>query len=378
MASVQKKKDRYFVVYRYQGKQVWEPYGRNYKKAKKEARKAAEALDNKKDPRKRNVELKTETDKKPTLAEVAGRWLDIKQTEVRPKTYASYKPMVRRIIAELGDKEIQAITQEDAEDFKTKVLSEAGPDLTKRVLTVFKSICDRAVQLKYREGNPLEYVSKPDTPKREMDWLSADEMKRLIAATDKRHRCLIMFACLTGCRQSEVLGLRWSDTDLVAGKVFIRQVQHGGCFYEPKTKKSRRTILIPPALTKELKLHQLRQASDDLPENKHDLVFPNRVGNPMSGLNLTRRILRPALRRAGLKEVGFHALRHSYISMLMNQGVSIKFISQQAGHSSCKITWDRYGHVYPEAEKAAIIRLEERFFGQPEEPQTVEAVAENF
>ena len=77
----------------------------------------------------------------------------------------------------------------------------------------------------------------------------------------------------------------------------------------------------------------------------------------MAGRNLLQRIFEPALRAAGLRKVSFHALRHSYVSLLLSQGESIKFISRQVGHSSAKLTLDIYSHLLEGAQGEAMRRL---------------------
>lgn len=119
---------------------------------------------------------------------------------------------------------------------------------------------------------------------------------------------------------------------------------------------------MPETLIGELKSHQLYQTVY-LKTNEHDLVFTNTQGGPVNNKNFTRRTLRAALRRAGLREVErpCHALRHSYVSMLVNQGANIKFIQKQVGHSSARITWDIYSHLYPEAELEEMKKLDMNF-----------------
>ncbi|MHB0977663.1 MAG: tyrosine-type recombinase/integrase [Candidatus Aquicultorales bacterium] len=373
--SIHKRGPSYYVVYRTpEGKQKWKKAGPSYKE---------NAL-----PLKTEIQKQLLTNgvykeiKDTTFKGLAEKWLKLKKTKLRPKSYGSYEPMILRIVKGFdsegkivqegdrkkkkihdgfGDRNPKTIQQEEIEEFAARMLEALSPDLTKRTLTLFKAICAKGIQWSYLNSNPVEYVEKPESPKPEMDYLSPDEMERLIKSTDNRYKCLITFACLTGCRQSEILGLRWSDVDFASGKVHIRQVYHGGRFDKPKTEKSRRAVLISPRLMEELKTHQLRQTVE-LGSNAHNLVFPNLMGKPMDGHNLTRRILRPALTRAGIREIRFHDLRHSYISMLMNQGANIRFIQQQAGHSSAQITWDRYGHVYPETEQAAVLQAENAIF----------------
>ncbi len=111
----------------------------------------------------------------------------------------------------------------------------------------------------------------------------------------------------------------------------------------------------------ELKTHQARLAVE-LSSNEHDLVFPNLNGKPMDSQNLRRRVLEPALKRAGIRQVGFHALRHSYVSMLVAQGENIKTIQQLVGHSSAKITWDTYAHLFSGTTKKAVNKLSKSLF----------------
>ncbi len=160
-------------------------------------------------------------------------------------------------------------------------------------------------------------------------------------------------------RQSEVLGLEWGDIDWHSGKIYVRRVLQQGRFYEPKTQSSKRAVVVPPVLVEALRIHQVRQSVEPA-QNPLDLVFPNSAGRPMASRNLSQRVFEPALRAAGLRKVSFHALRHSYVSLLLGQGESIKFISRQVGHASAKMTLDIYCHLLESANEEAMARLQER------------------
>ncbi|MCK4268051.1 MAG: site-specific integrase [Actinomycetia bacterium] len=365
MASIVKKTKNkglaYYVVYRLDGKQYWKLAGSR----RKDAEKLKSQIEH---------DIHTGTHQELpeiTFRELANKWLDIKRTQVRPKTFASYKPHVSRLIDQFGPYKAKRITQEMVERFAAELSEQTvlAPATASRILTLLGGIFRKGQQWSYVGRNPAEHVSKPKLVKPEVEFLLPDEIKRLMKATDQRHRCLIMFACLTGCRQSEILGLRWSDIDLEAGMVNIRQVLQGGSFFEPKTPKSKRTIVIPPILVQELKVHKTRQAVE-LDANECDLVFTNQLGRPMHSRNLTQRVLEPTLRRAGLRRVGFHALRHSYVSLLINQGENVRFIQEQVGHSSATVTWDIYSHLFPENKKEAVLRLQNSLFKREDELQT--------
>jgi integrase len=356
MASIVKKTRQrgsaYFVVYRLDGKQRWKFGGRR--------RTDAERL-------KARIEhgLHTGTYQELpdiTFKELAEKWLELKESQVRPKTFASYRPHVERLITAFGQYKVKNISQEMVERFAANLSAQGiAPATASRCLTLAGSIFRKGMQWGYLSKNPAEFVVKPKVPKPKVDILEPDEIKQLIDATDPRYHCLIMFACLTGCRQSEILGLRWADVDLANGRVFIRQTLQGNQFFEPKTESSRRVIDLLPVLVEELKTHQVRQAVE-LPQNPYDLVFTSLKGTPMKGRNVTQRILEPALKRAGLRKVGFHSLRHSYVSMLIAQGENVKTIQALVGHSSAKVTWDRYSHLFSGTTKKAVLRLGDRLF----------------
>jgi len=346
---------RYYVVYRIGGRKRWRYAGVRRKDA-----------DRLKLEIERSIAMGTYAEPRDiAFSALAGEWLRIKEAEVRPSTFAAYKAAVDRAISFFGKETlVRSITSQDVDRYAHHLAGLHLSGATRhRSLTVLKAIFRKAVSWGYLHRNPAETVAMPKVTKPEIDYLEPDEIKRLIEATEERHRPLIMFACLTGARQSEILGLSWDDLDLEGGKAYIRRVLSGGKFYPPKTEASRRVIDLPPILVEELKIHRLRQAVE-LEGNPHNLVFTTTTGTPMDKRNVTQRILEPALRRAGLRKVGFHSLRHSYVSMLIHQGENIKTIQSLVGHSSAKVTWDIYSHVFEGAGREAARRLEESLFGR--------------
>ncbi len=114
---------------------------------------------------------------------------------------------------------------------------------------------------------------------------------------------------------------------------------------------------MPSPLLSELKRWKLK-----CPKGEQELVFPNTLGKPENNSNVLRRVFHPALRRAGLRKVRFHDLRHTYASLLIANGEHPKYIQTQMGHSSIKVTMDTYGHLMQAtnaqaAEKLATLAL---------------------
>ena len=106
------------------------------------------------------------------------------------------------------------------------------------------------------------------------------------------------------------------------------------------------------------------------PYSPFDLVFPTPEGTPIDPANLRHRVWTSTLTRAGLLGIRIHDLRHTFASLLINQGENLKYVQSQLGHSTIKTTVDRYGHLMPDAHRGANDRLDSTLFG--DRPQNVD------
>jgi integrase len=180
-----------------------------------------------------------------------------------------------------------------------------------------------------------------------MTALDAAGLRSLVdAANGQFARTLLATAALTGMRRGELLALRWRDVDYTNGRVWVRRsVGLGGVIKQPKSRKSVRPVALPPILASELDALW----SESTFREADDLVFASERGTPLDGRNMIRVIFEPAKKRAGIKRLRFHDLRHSYASILIEQGVHPKAISELLGHASVAITMDRYAHLFDRA-----------------------------
>jgi integrase len=160
-------------------------------------------------------------------------------------------------------------------------------------------------------------------------------------AKGDRLEALYVLALMTGLRRGELLGLRWSDVDLEGRRLVVRrslQVNDEGRWVlgAPKTKHSRRPVLLTGTAVKALREHRDRQ---DIEREKagelwheRDLVFTNTVGNPLGEKELLHRSFYPLLERAQLPKVRFHDLRHSTATLLLGEGCTPR------SSASCSVT----------------------------------------
>jgi integrase len=92
-------------------------------------------------------------------------------------------------------------------------------------------------------------------------------------------------------------------------------------------------------------------------------MFCTTVGTPLDRGNVVKREFWPSLKRAGLRRIRFHDLRHTFATLLIDQGESAKYIQTQLGHASIQVTMDRYGHLLPDVHQQAAQRFDENLFG---------------
>jgi integrase len=156
----------------------------------------------------------------------------------------------------------------------------------------------------------------------------------------------------------------------LCGRSNCRRANYQGDITTPKTTHSERTVDLPARIVTLLQDYRTRY-----PAKKGDYIFRTETGTPLDPDNWFGKFFVPTaikaeLRPATLTEdrddeqlVGLHTLRHTYASLLINQGESIKYVSKQLGHASINITADLYGHLFKETSVSAMNRLSMRIPG---------------
>jgi integrase len=143
--------------------------------------------------------------------------------------------------------------------------------------------------------------------------------------------------------------------DVVEGAVLVRRTWHPKYGYDLPKNRQQRSVRIGDELAGILKLQCVDREPDEL-------VFPDENGEPQNPKKMVTSKFFPALKAAKVRRVRFHDLRHTYASMLIALGVNIKFLQQQLGHKSIKVTYDTYGHLFPEVDQEIPERLEFELF----------------
>ncbi len=284
-----------------------------------------------------------------TFGEFSAQWAAGNLSRLKPSTSSGYRSLLgTHLLPFFGAMTLRGIKPHDVERFLAERLTSGlSPSRTGQCLRLLKLILNSAQNNDFIAKNPAASIKAPRTSKREMRFLSAPEIARLVAETPPEYRCLVNLLAYTGLRWGEATALRWGRVDMARRRLEIREScsEVRGRLYFGGTKTyAHRTVPLPSFLIAELERPQEAAPSD--------LVFTTPTGEPLRNGNFRRRVWYPALERAGLPAIRIHDLRHSCASMLIQAGHSPKSVQLHLGHSSIAVTMDTYTHLFPdEADK---------------------------
>jgi integrase len=319
-----------------------------------------------------------------TLAVFLTRWLQSHETRIRPSTQVEYGRIVRQywlgtgFAANLGQ---QALTRLQPQDVEQRMAELLARKLSPTTVRYARGVLRRALNDGMREGilnrNVASLARPPRLATREMRALSPAEASRLLSGTvDDPMGPLYAIALATGCRLGELLGLAWSDLAANGSALTVRRALaesgriaddkgHRHTLWslaEPKTRRSRRTIMVPKFAREALRRQKTAQAIQRLAagtswQDQADLMFTDALGRPVRPDAVSRTFHQTAI-RLGLQPIRFHDLRHSAASLMLAQGVPLKTVSETLGHASIAITADTYAHVTPDLRREAADALD--------------------
>ena len=318
-----------------------------------------------------------------TLGEWMERWLDeYAVPTLRPNTVSVYNNCIKNHIRPaLGEKPLRFITRNDVQRFYNKLKRtksrSAGKDkllsdtTVRGVHMLLHEIMDAAVRAKLIFKNPTDGTTIPKcnyAPKR---ILNEEQLERFMTAIREEPLWHDFFyvEITTGLRKGEICGLKWIDFDEQTGKLKVRRsvsVARGGELQvgETKTEKGTRTILLPPSTFQLLKERHKKAMTE--------WIFPSLITpeNPTSPNSAFQRF-KVILKGAGLPDIRFHDLRHTFATHALTGGVDAKTLSGILGHTNASFTLDTYTHVTTDMQKnasAIVGDFMEELFGKELKP----------
>ena len=328
--------------------------------------------------------------KTPTFKAAAEMWF-LSKTDRRASHVADLRSRLdRHLLPRLGALRLDHITVAMVEQLRNDLRAqEYAPRTINTIVRIAGAVFRAAIRRGEAVSNPVDRLERAFTAARELvpggdgdssddtvspdAILSPDEIRGMLnATTPGLYRTLFTTAALSGARSGELFALRWGDVEIPASgaaHVYIRRTVswarvNGEAirpkFYAPKTKAGLRKIPIPAELVATLRAWKIQ-----CPPTQDELVFPAATGQPIRRSNALRYGLWPALRRAGLRRVNMHSLRHSFASALIMGGAAVTEVQSLLGHASPAITLRIYSHWFKTIDSGAVGRLSQIILGSP-------------
>ncbi len=299
----------------------------------------------------------------------AEKWLDVTKSQVRESTYIKYRNMMNSyILPELGDVEWRSISRGSIERFCSRMLSVGGKNhkgLSPKTVSDIMSVIRHVFRYAFNYGEILPFdistISVKREPK-EMQVLSRkeqDTLYRFLYANLNDRNLGILICMFAGLRLGEICALRWEDISFAEQVIFVRQsmqrLQTNNLsgrktkiiITAPKSRSSIRKIPIPKELANILFSYW---------KGKQGYVLTGQINVFVEPRSMERHFKR-ILGQAGLEQVNFHVLRHTFATRCIEMDFDVKSLSELLGHANVNITLNRYVHPSMELKRKNMQRL---------------------
>ncbi|MBC9822548.1 site-specific integrase [Terrabacter sp. MAHUQ-38] len=295
-----------------------------------------------------------------TVRQAVEDWLAFGLGSRDSETRAANESLCRNhVIPLLGARRLRDLTAREVDAWLLGLSEKLSTRTLRGVRACLVRSVNRAMARDKVKRNVVLLCSVPTgRPGRPSKSLTTDQARDVLTKTagDWMHNYIVV-SLLTGARTEELRALQWQHVHLegmphasppIPAYVEVwRSVRAGG---DTKTRRSRRTLALPSRAVEALRRQRVEQAELRLQAGErwtdHGLVFPSKVGTPMDRNNALRAFRSALVKVPGLDPAEWspRELRHSFVSLLSDSGVSLEEISRLVGHSGTSVTELVYRH----------------------------------
>lgn len=311
-----------------------------------------------------------------TVEEWCDLWIE-SRPHVKASTDSTDRGRARKhIVGRLGRLQLAQITPLTVQHWVTRLLDDAdlAPKTVRNCHGLLHSMLDAAVSERLIASNPAAGTKLPAAGAPEMHFLTVEQVQALLAAIPAHYVPLVTTLVGTGLRWGEAAGLRRRRVDVFRRQLSVeetlQEVDGTLSWGPPKTRRSRRTVSLPPTVVE--KLIPLVDGPAD------ETVFRTPRGALLRRRNFGQRVWHPAIEKANADgpvlpaDLRVHDLRHTHVAQLIARGVHPAAISRRLGHASIQVTMDVYGHLLPEVDERVTAAAEAVFAADsPKSPPRV-------
>lgn len=277
----------------------------------------------------------------------------------KPSTKHLYESYLKVNLVAINPKIAKEIKKRDVENL---VLSLKKNGLSNKtingIITFMQAVLNYGVDIDLLKQNPISKFKKLPQIKPTIHFLNDIQMNvflKLAKEDFPNYYAFFATAIYTGMRRGELLGLEWNDINFKQNKIKINKQIYRGVVQHTKTGKER-TIDIPEVLADILKNHIKKR------NVVSRLVFHNSEGKPIHPYNMEERYFHPLIKKCNLlldaenqiEKLRFHDLRHTYATYLLSNGIPVKYVQEQLGHATARMTLDTYASVMPSVKFGAL------------------------
>ncbi|MEW5908553.1 MAG: site-specific integrase [Thermodesulfobacteriota bacterium] len=322
----------------------------------------------------------------PLFKDYAQQWLHGYVKPLRkPSTFERYEQAMKHILPIIGNKPLDQITRGDVRDVLLRIFQQG---LSNSSVSIARDAISgpfgHAVDAELIQVNPgigvLKRLGLERRQQLSIEPLTRDEVDLFLTTCQNREPGYYEFflcAFRTGMRLGELIALHWGDIDFNGKFIVVRRSYRRGKLDTTKTGKERRVDMSDQLETalRNLLTRRKREALSTGKGEPVEIVF-HQDGDYLPQ-NTVRNVFNRILRKAGLRKVRIHDMRHTFASLLLSNGESPVYVKEQLGHSSISITVDIYGHLIPSSNRKAVNRLDSQLsatYPQPSKTEKLQVV----
>jgi len=308
-----------------------------------------------------------------SLRDYSKRWQRLIKPGIQPSTYTSYTlSLDKHILPELGALRVRQLARPRIRAFLADKLTSGLSRNTVRILyATLRAMLNASVEDGVILANPAAALGRTlrlstSAKERESEIKAMDraQLARFLAAArevEAEYFPLFFTMARTGLRLGEALGLQWQDFDLEQREITVERSLSRRGLGKTKSGQSRR-VDVSTDLGRLLRKLLLQRKTQTLAKGWKEVppsMFCTSTGTPMDQSKVSKRF-KASLKKAKLPmHFSPHSLRHTFASLLLQQGESPTYVQRQLGHASIALTVDTYGRWLPMGNKAAVDRLDD-------------------
>jgi len=296
--------------------------------------------------------------------ELYNRYMTSKRKSLKPSTIKSIESShLQYIEPYFSESMVSTITPLLVQSWVDDLSNRVAPATARKAYRYLRSILKQAEAWGLIEDVPCrpKAIILPSDTNDEMVFLGPSEVHRLLDSSQGFYKVLYSLLVYSGLRIGEAQALTWRRINYGENTIIVERAWSSmNGFTKPKTPGSRRAVPMIEVLSEVLKEYQYRQTCES-----DNLLFPaKRNLNKPKHHSIINRNFKAALKRAELKEVTVHSLRHTFVSVMLASGASVKALQRALGHSTATMTLDTYGHLIPEGLGDSLSRANDIFICQ--------------